>query len=206
MEKHYSHNRIGIKHILRNSISWDNGVNGVTSNSNPALILERVTSFGNGAYNIALYGKGKAEDNPRRFKATGVLSMQGGMMDKYDEMPKLLSDVNYFFNGAKSVNAKDAALDKGVFASVDTSAWKKGYKDDGKTFNRIPRDENGVFQIGDLFKLTDKVPEGIGAAYNSTTFEMPKASSGFPVPLVIAIVVILALVCCAVVLLKKKRQ
>lgn len=195
---------IGIKHILRNSISWDNGVNGITSNSNPALILERVTSFGNGAYNIALYGKGKAEDNPRRFKATGVLSLQGGMMDKYDEQPKLLSDVNYFFNGAKAANAKEEVIEKDALVNIDTSAWKKGYKDDGKTFNRIPRDENGVFDIGDLFKLTSKVPDGIGADYNSTTFKIPSASSS-KLPIVIVIIVIVA-AACGFVLLKKKKS
>ena len=32
----------------------------------------------------------------------------------------------------------------------------KNEYEDG-SFNRIPRDKNGVFQLGDLFKLTDKV-------------------------------------------------
>ena len=197
---------IGIKHILRNSLSWNNGVNGVTSNSNPSLILERVTAFGNGAYNIALYGKGKAEDNPRNFKAMGVLSMQGGMMDKYDEMPKLLNDVNYFFNGAKAANGKEEVIEKDAFVSIDTSAWKNGYQADGKTFNRIPRDENGVFDIGDLFKPTSKVPEGIGASYNSTSFKIPEGGSSKLPVVIIVIVVVAALACCGIVLSKKKKS
>lgn len=198
---------IGIKHILRNSISWGNGVNGVTSNSNPALILERVTSFGNGGYNIALYGKGKAEENPRNFKATGVLSLQGGMMDKYDEQPKLLSNVNYFFNGAKAANAKEEVIEKDALVSISTDVWQKGYKDDGKTFNRIPRDENGVFELGDLFKLTDKVPEGIGADYNSTTFKIPAdGSSSKALVVIIIVVVLIAGLCCCLILSKKRKS
>ena len=156
---------IAIKHILRNSISWGNGVNGVTCNSNPALILDRVTVYGNGNYNIALYGKGKAESNPRTFEAKGVLSMKGGAGDNYKEKQDLLTVDNFFFNGAQTQNAEKTTLDSSVFVSVDISKLQNGYNEDG-SFNRIPRDKNGVFQLGDLFKLTDKVPAGVGADYN----------------------------------------
>ena len=156
---------IAIKHILRNSISWGNGVNGVTCNSNPALILDRVTVYGNGNYNIALYGKGKAESNPRTFEAKGVLSLKGGAGDNYKEKTDLLTVDNFFFNGAQTQNAEKTTLDSSVFVSVDISKLQNGYNEDG-SFNRIPRDKNGVFQLGDLFKLTDKVPAGVGADYN----------------------------------------
>lgn len=160
---------IAIKHILRNSISWDNGVNGITCNSNPALILDRVTAFGNGSYNITLYGKGKADQNPRIFEADGVLSMNGALGDNYREQPELASDTNFFFNGAKAQNKSGVILEKDVFESVDTSVWTNGYKEDGKTFNRIPRDTNGVFDIGTLFKLSASAPANVGADYNNLT-------------------------------------
>ncbi|MBP5283634.1 MAG: pectate lyase, partial [Treponema sp.] len=82
---------INVPHILRNSISWGNGVNGVTCNSNPGLILDRVTVFGNGGYNIALYGKGDAKQYPRTFKTTGIISLNGGAGDNYRERPDLLA-------------------------------------------------------------------------------------------------------------------
>lgn len=158
---------IAIKHILRNSLSWGNGVNGITCNSNPALILDRVTVFGNGNYNISLYGKGKEETNPRIFEANGVLSIAGGAGDNYKEKPDLAKDNNFFFNGAQTQNKAGTVLDKDCVVSLDTEKWQKGYNADG-SFNRIPRDANGYFQIGDLFKLTDKVPAGIGADYNNS--------------------------------------
>ncbi|MBQ7881104.1 MAG: fibronectin type III domain-containing protein [Treponema sp.] len=156
---------IAIKHILRNSLSWGNGVNGITCNSNPALILDRVTAFGNGSYNITLYGKGKEDQYPRIFEATGVLSMNGGSGDNYREKQSLASDDNFFFNGAQSQNKSGKVLSKDVFVSVDTSKLQNGYNEDG-SFNRLPRNEKGQFDLGDLFKLTDKVPANVGADYN----------------------------------------
>ncbi|MBO5100050.1 MAG: fibronectin type III domain-containing protein [Treponema sp.] len=156
---------IAIKHILRNSLSWGNGVNGITCNSNPALILDRVTAFGNGSYNITLYGKGKEDQYPRIFEATGVLSMNGGSGDNYREKQSLASDDNFFFNGAQAQNKSGKVLSKDVFVSVDTSKLQNGYNEDG-SFNRLPRNEKGQFDLGDLFKLTDKVPANVGADYN----------------------------------------
>lgn len=157
---------IAIKHILRNSISWGNGVNGVTCNSNPALILDRVTVFGSGNYNVALYGKGKAETNPRIFEANGVLSLRGGSGDNYKEKKELLTDDNFFFNGAQTQNLAGTILDESIFVSADTTKYQNGYNEDG-SFNRIPRDEKGNFVLGDLFKLTNKVPVKVGADYNN---------------------------------------
>lgn len=163
---------IAIKHILRNSIAWGNGVNGVTCNSNPALILENVTVYGSGNYNVSLYGKGKAAANPRTFKASGVLSVSGGAGDNFDASndpdlaKRLASKDNYFYNGAKAVNVEGKeAVGSEIFASTDTSKWANGYNADG-SFNRIPRSQTGAFDIGDLFRLTDKAPEGSGADYN----------------------------------------
>lgn len=156
---------IAIKHILRNSIAWGNGVNGITCNSNPALILDRVTAFANGNYNISLYGKGKEAQYPRIFEAKGVLSLEGGAGDNYKEKPDLFADDTFFFNGAQTQNKAGTVLDKSAFVSTDTSKLANGYNADG-SFNRLSRNENGQFDLGDLFKLTDKVPAGIGADYN----------------------------------------
>jgi pectate disaccharide-lyase len=153
---------IAVKHILRNSISWGNGANGITCNSNPALILDHVTSFGNGNYNINLYGKGKAEDYPRTFITTGIISMNGGAGDDYKERPDLLADDTYFFNGAATQNKSGKTLDKSVFASVDTSRFDAGLHADG-SYNRIPRSANGTFDLGTLFKLTSSAPADAGA-------------------------------------------
>ena len=158
---------IAVKHILRNSVSWGNGANGITCNSNPALILDRVTTYGNAAYNIALYGKGSAEQNPRLFETDGVLSLEGGQGDNIKEKPDLLKENTFYFDGAKTKNASGKVLTaKESFVRFDSEKYYNGYNADG-TFNRIPRSEDGVFDLGDLFKKTDAVPAGVGADYNN---------------------------------------
>lgn len=158
---------IAVKHVLRNSISWGNGANGITCNSNPALILDRVTAYGNAAYNIALYGKGNEGQNPRIFETDGVLSFEGGQGDNIKEKPDLLKENTFYFDGAKTKNASGKVLSaKDSFVRVDWESYNNGYNADG-TFNRIPRDENGVFNLGDLFKKTDAVPANVGADYNN---------------------------------------
>ena len=119
---------IAVPHVLRNSIAWSNGTSGITSNSNPAVIVERCTSYGNKGANVNLYGKG---DGARLFKASGIISMAGGIGDIYREMPELASADNYFWNGAKCVNALGRTLDTNVFLSVDIAGVIPEQREDG---------------------------------------------------------------------------
>lgn len=143
---------IAVPHVLRNSIAYKNGMSGITSNSNPALILQNVTSAMNGSYNITLYGKGKGEK--RQFKATGILSLEGTTSDNISEMPELASDDNYFCNGSNAVNKAGSVLKTAdAFVSVDEK-------------NLIPgRKADGSIDMKGLFNLTEKVPEGVGARF-----------------------------------------
>ena len=144
---------IAVPHVLRNSISFKNGMSGITSNSNPALILEKVTSTANGSFNITLYGKGKGE--PRQFKASGVLSVNGSTSDNFAEMPALASDNNFFCNGSNGINGSGVELKAdNVFVSTDVKNIVPGRKADGS------------IDMKNLFKLTDNVPEGVGARLN----------------------------------------
>jgi len=113
---------IAVAHRLKNSIAWANGATGITSNSDPAVILENCTSYGNKQRNIQLYGKG---DGKRDFKATGCISMQGGGADVYTEMPELASAGNYFWNGAQSINSLGAILTPAIFVSTDLGLMPK---------------------------------------------------------------------------------
>ncbi len=127
---------IAIEHILRNSLAYQNGKNGITSNSNPAIILENVTSVMNGEKNIALYGKGSAE---LTFKTSGVLSIEGGSAD---EIPKkLLSNTNYFFDGALSKNLEGKTFNSSVFINSDLSL--------------IPTIKNKKLNTFNLFNIKD---------------------------------------------------
>ena len=139
---------IAVKHILRNSITYANGANGITSNSNPALQLENVTSYGNLGSNIALYGKGTSA--PRVFKAQGVLSLKGPEGDNYREMPELLSDTTYFFDGANATNSSGATLGDDVFESTNIDI-------------RPEITANLKIDMHGLLTLNSKAPKNIGA-------------------------------------------
>lgn len=106
---------IAVAHLLRNSIAYDNGASGVTSNSNPALKLEAVTSYANLGANFSLYGK---KDGPRPFDIKACLSIDGGLADNIKELDS--AQGNVFFNGAVSSDG-DAALDASIFTSIDLS-------------------------------------------------------------------------------------
>lgn len=159
---------INVKHTIINSIAFNNDLNGITTNSNPGLIVKNCTAFGNKSNNITLYGKGKvSDDNPRTFELDNVLSFDGGEADNVRERPEVEDDTTYLFNGAVTQNKSKARLEaKDVFVSTDYSKYVVGINPDG-TFNRIPRVGN-QFILGDLFKLTDKAPKGIGADYNKS--------------------------------------
>ncbi|MEJ5229523.1 MAG: right-handed parallel beta-helix repeat-containing protein [Pseudothermotoga sp.] len=84
---------IPTQHVLRNSVAFLNFGAGVTSNSNPAVIVERTTSALNTKSNYAFYGRG---DAPRTFQVKGVVSFKGGEADIV-ELESLKQDpTNYF--------------------------------------------------------------------------------------------------------------
>jgi hypothetical protein len=134
-------------HLLKNSIAWDNGSWGITSNSNPAVVLERNTVYGNKEGNVSLYGKG---GGPRMFRVTGMLSMKGGSADNFGEMPALASRDNYFWDGARSVNSEGKALSADVFIRTESKA--------------VPElKPGGGFDMAGFLSLNSKAPTGVGA-------------------------------------------
>ena len=139
---------IAVKHILRNSITYENGANGITSNSNPALQLENVTTYGNLGSNLALYGKG--EKSPREFGAKGVLSLSGPEADNYREQPSLLTSTTYFFDGSNATNSDGKTLDDTIFENTDTSV-------------RPEITDKNTIELHGLFVLNSTAPKGIGA-------------------------------------------
>lgn len=139
---------IAVAHRLVNSIAFGNGTSGITSNSDPAIIVENCTSFGNRQSNINLYGKG---DGTRRFQAKNNISMKGGAGDAYREMPGLASPDNYFWNGAQCVNSLGQQLTTDFFISVDPAV--------------VPgRRPDGSIDMKGFLAPTDRAPKGIGAA------------------------------------------
>jgi hypothetical protein len=143
---------ISVPHVLRNSISFNNNTSGITSNSDPAIILENNTAYGNKGANISLYGKGSGD---RNFIAVNNLSIAGGTADNYSEMPSLATENNYFFDGTRCVNSLGVQLDETIFVSTDRTI--------------VPtRTAEGFINMNGLLELNDQAIAGIGAIIGST--------------------------------------
>ena len=107
---------IAVPHLLKNSLAYKNNAGGVTSNSNPAVRLDHVTSVANEGSNFSLYGKGSGE---RLFMVSGCLSIDAPDTDKIEEVPHI-DDSNYFSNGAVTSNGK-LEMDNTIFTKKDVS-------------------------------------------------------------------------------------
>jgi hypothetical protein len=138
---------IAVAHRLVHSIAFGNGTSGISSNSNPAIVVESCTAFANAGSNLNLYGKG---DGARLFRLSRTVSMKGGTGDVYREMPSLASPDNYLWNGAQSVNSLGQTLTTEIFIAVDTTI--------------VPgRTRAGSIDMRGLLVPSDRAPEGIGA-------------------------------------------
>lgn len=143
---------IAVPHKLINSIAYDNNNDGVTSNSNPAVIIENVTSYGNKGRNITLYGKGTGD---RAFVMTHTLSMNGTTPDNISEMPSLASVSNYLDLGAGTKNSDGTTLLSGIFVTTDTTILPTRLAD-------------GSINTQDLLTLNGSEPQGLGAHLSLT--------------------------------------
>ena len=140
---------IAVPHVLKNSIYFNNNTAGITSNSDPAIILENNTSYGNKGLNITLYGKG---NDPLKFVAKNNISMNGGEVDNYGDMKALKTKDNYFFDGKQSVNASGETLTESIFESVDVTITPT-------------RNEDGSINMNGLLELKEDAAKGIGARF-----------------------------------------
>ncbi len=158
-----------IPNVLRNSITFSNAADGVTTNSNPKLIIENVTSFNNMGANISLSTYSYLTPE---FRVSNTISYKTNNFVA-DSIPVtltyLLSDSNYFFTGFSSVNKSRQEIRSDMFVSLDTSI---------KPF----RNEDGSLNMGGLLTLTDLAPEGVGATINPIVSEVIAVPVEDPTP------------------------
>ena len=157
---------LAVNHLIKNSLAFGNALNGITSNSNPALAIENCTSVYNDSSNYQLYGKGKVDKNhPRTFTMKNVISVKGGQADRYNERPEVLSESTYLWDGSKCRNSKKEELKEDIFISRDMASLMDGYRKDG-SFNRLKRNADNTFETGDLFRIKDQSVKKFGADIN----------------------------------------
>ena len=116
---------LAVEHVLRNSLAFANDNAGITSNSNPAMIVENCTSVDNGKANFDFsYYTGVTP----QFVARNNISFRtkSGIRDNVPE--SLISDDNYFYNGSKSINASGKEVVESDFDSVENQALSRDTK------------------------------------------------------------------------------
>ena len=145
---------ISVAHELINCVSYANNTAGITSNSDPAVIVKNCTSYGNKGANITLYGKGS---DARQFVASNNISMAGAG-DNISEMPSLATSDNYFNLQGKCVNSEGTELTKDIFVSVDTTIAPT-------------RTANGSIEMNGLLVLKEADALAYGAVITITEFE-----------------------------------
>ncbi len=138
------------KHVLENSIAFNNKAKGIDSNSCPDIIVSNCVSYNNGSYNVALYTNNAADTD---FSATGIISFKDstcpfadGLSKSDNFKPKGSQDeskykgaTNYYWNGEASVNTSGEAITADSFRSL--------------TFNGVERLADGTLNIQGFLDL-----------------------------------------------------
>ncbi|MBM7573026.1 bacterial Ig-like domain-containing protein [Aquibacillus albus] len=106
---------VHVPHIIRDSIAFNNGATGFTSNSNPGVIAENIISFNN-ARNLDFSTYDGIEED---FQLSGVVSYQNAITTADTYPDYAVSDDNYFFNGEVSINASGDMLTDENFVSLE---------------------------------------------------------------------------------------
>ncbi|MDQ0300198.1 hypothetical protein J2S78_002645 [Salibacterium salarium] len=107
---------VNVPHVIRNSIAFDNGAVGFTSNSNPGVIAQNNVSFNNAGGNLDF---STYPDIDEAFELENFVSYQHDYQaeDVYPE--SLESETNYLYDGSSSVNSSGVELTEEDFASTN---------------------------------------------------------------------------------------
>jgi hypothetical protein len=143
---------LAVKHVLRNSLAFHNKSAGVTSNSDPAIIVENTTSVDNGTlnYEFSYYPTATPQ-----FSAKNNISFctEAGTADN---IPAGLNTAdNYFNNGTTSVNSNGKKVATSDFKNTIAPA-------------AFARKADGTIAVNDYMML---VPNStLGSGFNIKNF------------------------------------
>ena len=178
-------------HVLENSIAFANKAKGIDSNSCPDIKVKNCTSINNQGANVAFYTNSAKNTD---FEATGVISFRTAKEDVAEnikpvgsqDLTKIYKATNFYWDTASKTSFNTPAVGEAVttvsadwFASLDYSSILDG----NKSVAGIVRNADGTIALGNIFKLTDKAPAGVGADFSIE--KLTKSSNptiGTPVP------------------------
>ena len=178
-------------HVLENSIAFANKAKGIDSNSCPDIKVKNCTSINNQGANVAFYTNSAKNTD---FEATGVISFRTAKEDVAEnikpvgsqDLTKIYKATNFYWDTASKTSFNTPAAGEAVttvsadwFVSLDYSSILDG----NKSVAGIVRNADGTIALGNIFKLTDKAPAGVGADFSIE--KLTKSSNptiGTPVP------------------------
>ena len=161
-------------HVLENSIAFANKAKGIDSNSCPDIKVKNCTSINNQGANVAFYTNSAKNTD---FEATGVISFRTAKEDVAEnikpvgsqDLTKIYKATNFYWDTASKTSFNTPAAGEAVttvsadwFASLDYSSILDG----NKSVAGIVRNVDGTIALGNIFKLTDKAPAGVGADFS----------------------------------------
>lgn len=168
---------IAVKHKIINSVAFNNKADGITSNSNPDVIVENCTSYNNEGRNIDLRGKGDQTD----FAVNGFIgfkddTIKSGLSTAESFAPagnqdaaKYNGDNDYYWNGSDSANGKGDKVTADMFKSL-------------KFEGSVARNADGTINLNGFLMLNDKAPENTGADFAKEGGSTPSKDIGEIIP------------------------
>lgn len=129
---------LAVKHVLRNSLSFNNNSTGVTSNSDPAIIVENCTSLDNGKANFSFAYYTKATP---AFTSKNNISFRTAAGEADSFPVSLASDDSYFYADSASKNLSGSQVAASDFKSTTKPA-------------SVTRSADNNISIGDFMVLT----------------------------------------------------
>ncbi len=140
------------KHVIENSISFNNYAKGIDSNSCPDVIVRNCISFNNRSHNVALYTNNAANT---AFVANGVISFRTGDGTVNDNLKPAgnqngadyRNETTYYWEAGVCANSNGNTISEDIFVSLD--------------FKGITRNADGSFSLNGFLEINDKAPREV---------------------------------------------
>lgn len=134
-----------VAHIIRNSISFGNNMDGYTDNFNPGvLVVDNNIALDNARFNF-IFRPGPFTTADKQGKFSNNVSLRTSVGTYSDAVAGVVDATsNYFYTlaGSKSVNAKGAPIDVSAYRSITPPLLN----------NRFQRNPDGSIKLGDFLQ------------------------------------------------------
>ena len=167
------------KHVLENSIAFNNLAKGIDCNSCPDIIVNNCVSFNNGSYNVALYTNNVAPNTA--FVANGIVSFRTEGLDIREELKgkgsqvaaDYVNNTTYYWDEANGwcANLAGDKITADMFVSLEFTGWT--------------RNADGTIDLHGFLEIKENAPAaaqscklGGTASYEITLLEDEECSFG----------------------------